>query len=277
MLAHWTQADAEVGGARLHYYRAGRGDKRPLVLVHGFSDNGLCWTPVARELEGEYDVIMPDMRGHGLSERARPGEDVDMAADLAELIRSLALDRPVICGHSMGAMVTYQTVLRFPHLARAFALEDPPWFLSAPSPASPIGGQGQNPIAKWAKGLAAISLEDLREGYRRDHPSWPQELIEPMCESKKQLDPGIIDIVAGKVNSQEWPWRKNIQSIAQPMLMFTGDPALGSIVKPDVVAEIRARKRNAEFIAAPGVGHLIRFDAFPLFMNGLRGFLGELA
>jgi Predicted hydrolases or acyltransferases (alpha/beta hydrolase superfamily) len=273
MIAHWPEGDAQLGGVKIHYYRTGRGDKRPLVLVHGFSDNGLCWTPVAQALEEEYDIVMPDMRGHGHSERVRPGEAVDMAADLARLIESLGLDRPVICGHSMGAMVTYQTVLRFPHLARAFALEDPPWFLSGPSPSAPVAASGRNPIAEWAKSLATIGIEELRSGYRRDHQSWPPELIEAICASKKQLDQGIIDIVAGKVNSTEWPWQEHIQSIEPPMLLFTGDPALGAIVKPDVVARIRELKRNVEFIAVPGVGHLIRFDAFPVFMDGLRAFL----
>ncbi len=54
MLHHWTKNDLLVNGVRLHYYRTGHGDKRPLVLVHGFSDNGLCWTPTARDLESEY-------------------------------------------------------------------------------------------------------------------------------------------------------------------------------------------------------------------------------
>src|ERR1051325_4883844 len=114
MLPHWTQNNLLINGIHLHYYRTGQGDKRPLVLVHGFSDNGLCWSPVARELESEYDVIMPDMRGHGLSERMRLGEKVDMASDLAGLIRTLELNSPIICGHSMGAMVIYQIGVRFP-------------------------------------------------------------------------------------------------------------------------------------------------------------------
>jgi len=62
MLARWTQNDLLINGVQLHYYLTGHGDKRPLVLVHGFSDNGLCWTPTAHDLESEYDVIMPDMR-----------------------------------------------------------------------------------------------------------------------------------------------------------------------------------------------------------------------
>ena len=63
MLPHWTQNDLSINGVRLHYYRTGNENKRPLLLVHGFSDNGLCWTPTARNLESEYDVIMPDMNG----------------------------------------------------------------------------------------------------------------------------------------------------------------------------------------------------------------------
>ena len=73
MPPEWTQNDLLVNGIRQHYYRTGNGDKRPLVLVHGFSDNGLCWTSVARELEPDYDVIMPDMRAHGLSARCNQG------------------------------------------------------------------------------------------------------------------------------------------------------------------------------------------------------------
>jgi pimeloyl-ACP methyl ester carboxylesterase len=96
--------DLLVNGVRLHYYRSGYGDKPPLVFVHGFSDNGLCWTPTARDLEAEYDVIMPDMRGHGLSERVQPSDKVDMAADVAGLIRTLGLTRPIVVGHSMGGL-----------------------------------------------------------------------------------------------------------------------------------------------------------------------------
>jgi len=139
MLPHWTQNDLLVNGVRLHYYRTGKGDKRPLVLVHGFSDNGLCWTPAARDFASEYDVIMPDMRAHGLSERVKPGEKVDMSADLAAIIRILGLVRPIVAGHSMGAMITYEIGVRFPELASALVLEDPPWWLSRPVQTPPPG------------------------------------------------------------------------------------------------------------------------------------------
>jgi len=274
MLTHWTQNDVVINGVRLHYYRTGHGDKRPLVLVHGFSDNGLCWTPVARDLESDYDVIMPDMRGHGLSARVQPGEKVDMAADLAGLIRTLALRNPIVCGHSMGAMVTYQIGVRFPELASALVLEDPPWWLSRPQPPDETV---ESPIAKWARGLANQTLDELLVEYRKDHPDWPDALLHPMCESKKQLDPIIVDTMVGRMHAQEVDWQTTVQNIAHPLLLFAANPDLGGIVTPEVVATVRRLNPKVNIVVFSDVGHLIRFDKYTAFMAALRPFLKQVA
>jgi pimeloyl-ACP methyl ester carboxylesterase len=278
MLPHWTQNDLLINGVRLHYYRTGQGDKRPLVLVHGFSDNGLCWTPTARDLESEYDVIMPDMRAHGLSDRVRPGEKVDMTADLAGLIRTLELSSPIICGHSMGAMITYQIGVRFPDLASALVLEDPPWWLSQSRPVQnpPPGEPAESPIVKWAKNLANQTLDELLTQYRHDHPDWPEELVRPMCESKKQLDPTFVDTMVERMNSQEVDWRTSIQNITHPVLLFAANPELGGIVTPEVVANVRHLNPKVSIVIMPDVGHLIRFDKYNAFMNALRVFLKQV-
>lgn len=270
---HWTENDVLlVNGVRLHYYRTGHGDKRPMVLIHGFSDNGLCWTPVARALEADYDVIMPDMRGHGLSARVRPDEDVDMAADVAELIRTLGLRRPIVGGHSMGAAVAYQLVVRFPELVSALFLEDPGWWLTRPVPPPPA----ENPMAKWVKSLGTQTLEELLAQYRKDHPTWPEELLQPMCESKKQLDPAILDVVSARMHSEEWSWRTTLQNVTHPILLFTGNPELGGIVTSEVVAQVRELNPNVTIVTIPDVGHLIRFDKYPAFMEALRAFLKQV-
>jgi pimeloyl-ACP methyl ester carboxylesterase len=58
----------KANGIHIHYLRTG-GCKPPLVLLHGLTGSGACWIPLARALEGEYDVLMPDARGHGNSRR----------------------------------------------------------------------------------------------------------------------------------------------------------------------------------------------------------------
>lgn len=61
LMGEWLSGDVIANGIRIHYYRTG-GDKPPLVLSHGATDNGLCWVRLTRALESEYDVIMPDAR-----------------------------------------------------------------------------------------------------------------------------------------------------------------------------------------------------------------------
>jgi pimeloyl-ACP methyl ester carboxylesterase len=270
----WTQGDFPVGDVRLHYYRTGHGDKRPLVLVHGFSDNGLCWSRTARDLEGEYDVVMPDMRGHGLSERMRPGDVVDMAADLAGLILGLGLKRPIVAGHSMGAAVTYQTCMRFPDLVAAAVLEDPPWWLSPPFERS--GPSDENPMSLWARGLAGRTLEELLTENRAEHPSWPDETIREMAESKKQLDQGIIDELIDRLNSGGPDWLTGTQDRTQPVLLLTADAELGAIVTPEIEARVHELNPTWTIVNIPDVGHLIHFDKFPAYMEALRDFLKEV-
>ncbi len=276
MLPHWTQNDLSVNGVRLHYYRTGHGDKHPLVLVHGFSDNGLCWTPTARDLESEYDVIMPDMRAHGLSDRVQPGKKVDMAADLAGLIRTLGLKRSIVGGHSMGAMITYQIGVRFPELASALVLEDPPWWLPRPVQTLHPGQPAENPIAKWAKDLPNHTLEELLVQYREEHPNWPEETVRLMCASKKQLDPTILDTMTDTMHFEESGWLTTIQNIAHPMLLFTANPELGGIVTSEVAAKICELNPKVTIVNIPDVGHLIRFDNYIAFMDALRAFLKQV-
>src|SRR5438270_253676 len=86
----WSEGEVYANGITIHYYRTG-GDKKPsILLLHGFTDNGLCWSRVAHELEGSYDVVMTDARGHGRSGAIATGFSTTVLADdAAALIRAL--------------------------------------------------------------------------------------------------------------------------------------------------------------------------------------------
>jgi len=89
----WYDGTVEANGIRQHYWRTGDGSQPAIVLCHGVTDNGLCWTPVARALENDYDVIMVDARGHGLSDAPEDGYGTeDRADDVAALVRALEAD-----------------------------------------------------------------------------------------------------------------------------------------------------------------------------------------
>src|SRR5262245_64460333 len=100
-MTNWYSDKIATNGIHLHYTRTG-GDKPPVVLAHGFSDDGLCWTPVAEVLVADYDLVMVDARGHGRSTGPEQGYgSAEHAGDLAAAIAALGLGRPAVLGHSM--------------------------------------------------------------------------------------------------------------------------------------------------------------------------------
>lgn len=272
MHTQWKQENIPINDSYLHYYRTGQGEKEPILLVHGFSDNGLCWTPVARELEKKYDVIMPDMRSHGLSARMSKEEPIDMASDLVRLIQSLGLSRPIIVGHSMGAMIAFQIAVRYPNLAKAMVLEDPPWLLSQPEE----NNMSEETMMEWARKLPSQSIEELETINRKDHPTWPDEMIQLMSESKKQFDPTFVDMLLRSLRKNRIEWLSTVGTICFPLLIITGNPELGGIVTGEVAARIHELNPEIQIKNVPDVGHLIRFDKFNEFMSILFAFLEDL-
>ncbi len=272
MQTQWQQGIIPINNSYLHYYRAGHGEKEPILLVHGFSDNGLCWAPVARELEKKYDVIMPDMRSHGLSARIREAEPIDLTSDLAGLIQSLGLSRPILVGHSMGAMIAFQMGIRYPGLAKAIVLEDPPWLLSQPGK----DHGSEQTMLEWARRLPSQSIEELETINRQDHPAWTDEMIRVMSASKKQFDPTFVELLLRSLNRYRTEWSAAIADICVPLLMITGNPELGGIVTAEVAARIHELNPKIQIHNIPDVGHLIRFDKFDEFMSTLSAFLEKV-
>ena len=268
--AHWTQNDLTLHGVRFHYCRTGNGDKPPLVLVHGFSDNGLCWLQTALDLEAEYDIIMPEARGHGLSERVRPDEPVDMTADLAAIIQALGLARPIVGGHSMGAMESFQLGVRYPEIPRALLLEDPPWRQPGARPV--ITDLQHHPQAPWVETVQRLTLDELMAQTRRDHPTWPDWVINTWCPAKKQLDPDILTIL----NIQDSDWPEGVPQLQVPTLVVTADPDKVGIVTPEISARVMELNPRCRVVHIPGTGHHVRFADYDTYMRAVRGFLQEV-
>lgn len=275
MISHWTHYDVLVNGAKFHYVRTGTAnDSKPvLVLVHGFSDNGMCWLPVARDLEDEFNVILPDARGHGLSQRLQPGEQIDHAADLAGLIQVLELKQPVVGGHSMGANTSATMATRFPGVARALILEDPGWrdWTPEPQPGTQDKQPPANPWFDWLSGLQKQTVEQVMEKGRADNPTWPEIEMRPWAESKKQLDLNILQGGIPRMN-----WRDQARGITVPVLMLTGDVDKGAIVTPEIVEEVKTLIPQIRVVHIPGVGHSIRRENYPAFIDAVKSFLKDL-
>jgi len=252
----------------MHYTRTG-GDKPQVVLCHGFSDSGECWTSLARALEDDYDVYMIDARCHGQSSAPESGNNADaMAADLAGFVEALGLDRPVVAGHSMGARYTQLFASKCPHLLRGLILEDPPW-------RPPAEEHARRSLPGRREMFEAYRRQSLEEGIAAcevEHPNWEAGTCEWFFRAKQALSFNMLTGSAPETTS----WKESLPDVQCPILMFTGDPALGAIVTDEIYSVATSLAPQVERVHIPGVGHHIRYAAPQPFTQAVKAFLHEV-
>jgi len=119
-------------GATIHVRTGGRGPA--VVLIHGFGDTGDMWAPLAAELARDHTIVVPDLRGMGLSSHPAGGYDKrTQAADVRAVLARLGIDRAAVVGHDIGTMVAYAYAARYPDKTEKLVVMDapvpgiPPW------------------------------------------------------------------------------------------------------------------------------------------------------
>jgi pimeloyl-ACP methyl ester carboxylesterase len=120
--------NAAVDGFRLTYDRSGHGPA--VLLLHGWPGDRHDYDAVVPLLAATADVVVPDLRGFGESDRhpADPATQYDAAAQargIAGLIEELGLDRPVIAGYDIGSRIAQTLARERPELVRALVLAPP--------------------------------------------------------------------------------------------------------------------------------------------------------
>src|SRR4051794_37414052 len=119
-----------VHGRRAAFRRAGRTGpppsegKRPcIVLVHGIAGDSSEWAPVLDKLSEKYDVIAPDLAGHGESTRLRGDHSIGAFATwLRDVLEALEIERATFVGHSLGGGVVMQFAYQFPEYVERMVL-----------------------------------------------------------------------------------------------------------------------------------------------------------
>ncbi|MCW5982035.1 MAG: alpha/beta hydrolase [Bryobacteraceae bacterium] len=260
----WADGYVMANGIRIHYWRTG-GEKPAMVLAHGSSDDGLCWTNLAKELAGDYDIIMFDARGHGLSDPPMPGDAPDaQVEDLAGLIRELKLEKPILMGHSMGSASVAWFAAKCPDVPRAVVLEDPG--LGARRP----GGLG-DPEKRRAEILARNNtpVEQLVDQCMQNSPAWGQSECEIWAPSKRRHHPGTAMVsYAGRPAMKEL-----FPKIAAPTLILKAD-AQGDVRREN--EETAGLLKRGKIVHIDGAGHNVRREGKKQTLEVLRSFLAGI-
>jgi 3-oxoadipate enol-lactonase len=168
--------EALANGIKLVYREEGDPDAPALVLLHGRTADHHDWNGITQHLAKRYRVLVPDLRGHGASDRPGTYPIPEMAEDVAGLLEVLGVDRAVVVGHSLGGMVAYHLAMNHPARVSRLVIEDsvPPVPMRGRAPLVEDDSAGfdwrmmhdterqfLNPDPAWSAGLARITAPTL--------------------------------------------------------------------------------------------------------------------
>jgi pimeloyl-ACP methyl ester carboxylesterase len=115
----------ETNGTKLYVRVGGQGPA--VVLLHGFADTGDMWAPAAMKLMKDHTVIVPDLRGMGLSAHPDSGyAKKNQAADIAGVMDALKIDKADLVTHDIGNMVGYALAAQYPKRITKWVVIDAP-------------------------------------------------------------------------------------------------------------------------------------------------------
>jgi len=124
-MSDWKHDHVTIPDLRMHFVRVGKGPT--LVLLHGWPEFWYTWRKNIPELSKHFDVIAPDLRGFGDSDKPQAVPDVgDYADDIIRFLDALGLDRVGLVGHDVGAFIMQDLARRIPdRIAKLFFFNCP--------------------------------------------------------------------------------------------------------------------------------------------------------
>jgi pimeloyl-ACP methyl ester carboxylesterase len=258
--ADWSTDAVHANGVELQYYRTGDGP--PLIMAHGFYENGRCWEPLASELADDYEVVTFDARGHGSSEAPETGYGIDdRVADLVGLIEALGLEtqNPILLGHSMGGSTAAWTAATYPAVPKAVVLEEPAGMYGDPE----FGPEERADLVRdrldeWSR----ASIDELAA----DHDDLDSDLARRVALARTECPPRIA-----KIAREGYPYLPDaFTEIERPTLVLKADADPERRVEDLDAADALA---NGRLVHVPGAGHTVFRDRFEVAVKELRAFL----
>jgi pimeloyl-ACP methyl ester carboxylesterase len=123
--ATFAVRDIATNGATIHVRSGGSGPA--VVLLHGYGETGDMWVALAAELARDHTVIVPDLRGLGLSSKPSGGFDKKtQAGDVSGVMAALGVQQADVVAHDIGNMVAFQFAAQYPERVRRLVLIDAP-------------------------------------------------------------------------------------------------------------------------------------------------------
>lgn len=258
----------ERGSSRLRFGE-GPAAGPPLVLLHGLMEDRRSFAPLLAGWCAHRHVFALDLRGHGASDRT-PGAYAldDDANDVLALLADHVPPRPVLLGHSLGALIACAVAARAKADLEALVLVDPPLACLSDDRTSiePVLALFRSIHALLvATGGGAVARGALLERF----PG-----ADLMADQTSRTDP---DRVASVIDGSAFVvprWPELMARITCRTLLVQADPARGAALGDADASAALAVLADGRVERIEGAGHMIQDDAPEAYDRAVRAFLG---
>jgi pimeloyl-ACP methyl ester carboxylesterase len=237
-----------INNIELAYERRGKGT--PLVLLHGFPLDHRTWDFVAPQLEGTFDLILPDLRGFGQSSTVDVQYTLDdFASDIAGLLDHLGIQKAAIAGHSMGGYVALAFLKNYGERVRGLGLVSTQTLADPPDRKE---GRYKSAAEVAEKGIGGV-VETMKPKFS------PSEEYQNAVTAIMQRQQPAAFIGALKAMAERMDTSSLLASVKSPVVVIHGD--MDSLIAVDRAREMKNALPAAHFVELKGVGHLPMMEA----------------
>jgi pimeloyl-ACP methyl ester carboxylesterase len=275
--ADFRTRDIPANGTTLHVRVGGAGPA--VILLHGYGETGDMWGPMAAELARDHTIVVPDLRGMGLSSRPADGYDKKtQGQDIAGLLDALNIQHADLVTHDIGNMVGYAFAADNPGRVTRFVIMD------APLPGVGPWDEIVRSRALWHFSFQGPDAERLVAGRERiyldrfwnEFSADPKSFREASREHYARLyaQPGAMHAGFNQFAAFDQDAIDNKAFVAagkltMPVLAIGGAASFGATM----ALVMRAAATNVTECVIPNAGHWLMEEQPAATITAVRGFL----
>jgi len=268
--------DIPLDGVTMHVRIGGKGPA--VVLLHGFGDTGDMWAALAADLAKDHTVVVPDLRGMGLSSIPEGGYDKKtQAGDIRGVLAALKIEHSVVIGHDIGTMVAFAYALRYPDRTDRLVVMDapvpgiPPWNDIVRSPMLWHFDFGGPDMERLVAGRERIYLDRFWNEFAGDPSKVDEEIRQHYA--KLYARPGNMHAAFAQFRSIRQDAADNEASmktkLTMPVLAVGGEKSFGN---NEAIVMRNAADKVME-VVIPGAGHWLMEEAPTQTIAAIRKFM----
>jgi 3-oxoadipate enol-lactonase len=242
-------------------YSRGSHHNKHIIFVHGFPYDHTMWENQVKALSQDFYCVTYDIRGLGNSPAGDGQFTLEMFVDdLVGIVDELKLNKPVLCGLSMGGYIALRTIERIEEKFRALILCD-----------TKSTADNDETKLKRAAGIKKINTEGVQKYVSEFIPNcFAEESIvklgneyKSILENSMKFNPagvkGCLLAMAGRTDTTGY-----LSKIKIPVLLLCGEK--DKLTPPNVMKEMADKIPGSEFQIVPGAGHISPIEN-PEFVN----------